>query len=345
MAISAERFLARVASRGLLSKPVLIALRKQLAESGGEFTAQSLAQLLLKNGHLTAFQAEEMLRDRREENEDNAPRFPAPSPIRIAELESSPPPAATTPPLMPTADGPTPGPPPTNRAAPITTESLQAADDAKSLEDLLSDEMLRTAGEDASVQRDLGQRRSIWHAFGRQPTVQGEPRSEWDSPLLLVGGGILVLLVLLGGTVYYLIERGGGDTLREAADAAYDSGAYAQAVEKYDQFLERFPRHASASQGRVRRGLAQLRLVLQTSRDGPHRLTTAQAILTDIDEEAAFSEARAELAALLPQIAEGLAKQAESSTDAKETRTYVGLTTDALSLVTNSNYVPKSLFP
>ncbi|MFV2065914.1 MAG: PQQ-binding-like beta-propeller repeat protein, partial [Pirellulales bacterium] len=107
----------------------------------------------------------------------------------------------------------------------------------------------------------------------------------------------------------------------------------------------RFPRHASASQGRVRRGLAQLRLVLQTSRDGPRCLTTAQAILADIDEEAAFPEARAELAALLPQIAEGLAKQAQSSTDAKETRTYVGLTTDALSLVTNSNYVPKSLFP
>jgi len=342
---------------------VLIALRKQLAESEGRITAPSLAQLLLENGHLTAFQAEEMLRDRREANGENEARFGGPGPVRIAELESPPPsplfpptppsppaplspPAAATPPA---AGESVPSPSTTTGSAPIPAESLPAAVGAESIEDLLSDASLGGDDQDTVFQRDLGHGRSMWRPFRRQPAVRKIPkrqrRSEWDSPLLLVGGGALVLLVLLGGTVYYLIERGGGDKLREAADAAYQSGAYAQAIDKYDQFLERFPHHTSASQGRVRRGLAKLRLVLQTSHDGPKRLAAAQEILAGIEEEVAFPEARAELAALLPQIAEVLAQQAQSSDDPQATRTYIGLTTDALGLVTNSNYVPRSLFP
>src|SRR5690606_20901692 len=91
----------------------------------------------------------------------------------------------------------------------------------------------------------------------------------WDSPLILLGGGGLVLLLLIGSFVWWSLGRTSGDQVFAAAEADYSSGAYTQAIHKYDQFLRRFPRHASVSMARVHRGLAQLRVATENGTDWP----------------------------------------------------------------------------
>ena len=73
-------------------------------------------------------------------------------------------------------------------------------------------------------------------------------------------------------------------------------------------------------------------------------LATAQTELKAIEDEPAFDNAHEEAAALLPQIAEGLAKQAEQAPPTSDdSKKLVDLSNQALELCNNVAYVPKTL--
>ncbi|HVW36425.1 MAG TPA: PQQ-binding-like beta-propeller repeat protein, partial [Pirellulales bacterium] len=116
-------------------------------------------------------------------------------------------------------------------------------------------------------------------------------------------------------------------------------GSYTQAIAKFDAFLESFPDNEHASKVRVDRGMAQMRQAVDAGRNWPQTLETAKQIIGEISSEKDFKEARNELAALLPAIAEGLADQAREKLDpalveqAHETEKLVG------------KYVSKELMP
>ena len=166
-------------------------------------------------------------------------------------------------------------------------------------------------------------------------------QSEWDSPLLLIGGGALILLVLVGGIAWFLLIRGTGDQIFAQAEENYRNGSYTQAINVYDEFLANYPNHASASPARVGRGLARLRQATQGTSNFERALSVAKEVLREIEDEQAFMDARDELSSLLPDIAEGLARQAKSDPNTAK----VERTKQALGLVNNSNYVPSSLRP
>lgn len=140
-------------------------------------------------------------------------------------------------------------------------------------------------------------------------------RSPWESPLILFGGGAILLLLFVGILLLWSLNRRTGDELLAAADADYQAGAYTQAIHKYDKFLEDFPRHPQAGAARVRRGLAQVRQVFQ-SQSLLQVLESTKQILSEISPLTEFhAEADAELTALLPQLAENLARTALQKTD------------------------------
>jgi outer membrane protein assembly factor BamB len=161
----------------------------------------------------------------------------------------------------------------------------------------------------------------------------------WDSPLLLFGGGSLLGLIILGGVLYWAIGRQTGDEALRLAEADYQAGSYTQAVHKFDQYLKNYPTHTGVGTARVHRGLAYMRQTIDNSSDWTRSLAASQETLDQIAREKEFPQARSELAALLPRVAEGLAEQARRKPSAK----LVEQTSAALALV--EKYVPRSLRP
>ena len=169
-------------------------------------------------------------------------------------------------------------------------------------------------------------------------------KNKWDSPLLLIGGGALILLVCALFGLIYILNFESGDDLFKQAESDFRASSYSQAISGYDDFLSRFPNHASASTARVRKRLAQIRQLTDHSKDWPGALDASEQLLPEIKTEgAAFSEAQPDLASLLPAILDGIANQASESKDVTQKRDLVGGADRALALVTNPEYIPSSL--
>ncbi len=167
--------------------------------------------------------------------------------------------------------------------------------------------------------------------------------SQWDSPLILLGGGALALLVIGGATLAWLLNWKSGDDQLKLAQEAVNSGSYTQGIAHYQEFLERFPRHRE-------RGAAQVKLAttrLRKATEAAHytaALEMAQTELKAVEDEEKFGEnAHAELAALLPRIALGLAEEAEAAAELDDAKKLVEKATAALVLAGKTKYVPSSL--
>ncbi len=176
-------------------------------------------------------------------------------------------------------------------------------------------------------------------AAGGRPQRKKNP---WDSTLLYVGGGGLVLLLIIGVVVFFLINRQSGAEMYQAADEDYRSQSYGQAVVKFEKFLAKFPEDPNASLARVKIGTAQLWQKVQ-NRDKLPALKAAKEILPKLENEPAFSEVRAELASILPQIAAGFAEPAKAQGDIKEAQRLVDLAEETMELVNTPNYIPTSI--
>jgi len=167
--------------------------------------------------------------------------------------------------------------------------------------------------------------------------------NKWDSPLILLGGGGLALLLLCGLTVWWLLIRESGDQKLKMARAALDSGGFSQAIERFEDFLASAPRHPERSLARVQLAMARVRQPTEVQ-DFPAALEIAQNELDAIEDEKDFSEAQGELASLLPQIAMGLATQAEKAVAAaSDPAPSIELSRKALAMCSNVAYVPKTL--
>ncbi|NOY42428.1 MAG: PQQ-binding-like beta-propeller repeat protein [Planctomycetes bacterium] len=170
---------------------------------------------------------------------------------------------------------------------------------------------------------------------------KSKKKNEWDSPLLLVGGAGLLLLLLAGVVVYYLLNRENADTILADAGDFFDGGSYTQAIKQYERFVEKFPRHPQYSTAKMQLGMARLWSATQGSSQFPQALSIAHEVLDNLKDEPAFRDAQDDLASLLPDIARGLAKQAEKSQSPEEVKRLIGLTESALSLCANTKYIPE----
>lgn len=177
--------------------------------------------------------------------------------------------------------------------------------------------------------------RGLWGSKPKQPRVR---ENVWDSPLLLIGGGCLLLLVISAGVLLWWSTRQSGDVMFDLAEKDYQAGSYTQAIFKYNQYLEKFPKHPSAGTGRVNRGLARLRQATDGASDWSKSLDVAKDVLGEISAEPNFAAARPELSAMLPAIAEGLAAQAKK--DINAAGPLVEQAKETLALI--DKYVPKS---
>jgi tetratricopeptide (TPR) repeat protein len=165
----------------------------------------------------------------------------------------------------------------------------------------------------------------------------------WDSPLLLVGGGLLGVMLVAFGLLYYSLTRGSAAEFLAKADEKYESGAYTDAIQLYESFLEKYPKNPNMSKAKVRLGMAELRQVSSDGQNPKQGLTTAKRVLPKIESEEKFDDARVELATLLPDIAEGFATMAAEASDTAQKEALIAQADEAMKLVNNAAYLPPSL--
>lgn len=184
-------------------------------------------------------------------------------------------------------------------------------------------------------------------AAGRRKHVKKTHKNDFDSPLLLMGGGALALLLLGGLGLLVLMNLQSGDQVLQEAEAAYSAGSYAQARESYERFVEDFTGHERWSDARVNLAVVRLRQKAESSRDWIQALQVAQEEIPQVEDEDAFPAKRGEFASLLPRIARGLAEQAEQQSEqdpgSEQVQSLAKSAGEALRLVANTKYVPKSL--
>ncbi|MFM7071567.1 MAG: PQQ-binding-like beta-propeller repeat protein [Planctomycetota bacterium] len=168
-------------------------------------------------------------------------------------------------------------------------------------------------------------------------------RKGWDSPLILLGSGGLVLLLMAFAVLLYIYVRGNAQDILDQANADYQAQSYTQAIARYEKFLANFPKDPNASFVRVRLGLANLRSVVEGTRDLRQALAKSKEIIPTIENEEKFGDARPELAGILPDIALGLAQQAKSLGASAEAKEVVAQADQAVELVRNPAYIPTSL--
>ncbi len=349
--MNASQFLDAAERRGLLSGTTLDRLRQQLSESSRPITPEKLAQLLVEKKLLTMLQAGQILEGQGEEELELLHDEDVGDQDELVLLESedlklvasdSAEDLAAEPPQRPSAASAQRSKPSTHAAKKSWEGPPEDVPAPDSLSDVLSGERI----EDPAVSGDyaIGMRRGgMWRrlARGLRPRSGTHPVHRWDSKLILLGGGGLILLVLAGLMLYFLLTRGSGDELYQLAEDDYASQSYLQAIAKYERFLDRFPRHPKATQARVRVGLARMRQKVEAS-DWDGALKTCGEEIARIRSEAAFQDARPELAGVLTALYQGLVEDARKRSDITEKKSRLDQAARALQWIDDPEILPTS---
>lgn len=246
-------------------------------------------------------------------------------------------------------EGPNPLAPPPRKGSPRQQPRPETPPAAPAKSPAAKAPVLTPAADLASLGADLldagevvavGAGPSSWTEPTPPPKRSPKPkRATWDSFLFLWGGGLLLVLLILTPVLWWLINRESGDDALAQAQTDYRNGAYTQAINKFNHYLENHQGHPGNGQARVQRSIAQLWQAVQGGGDWTKHLALAQEKLKELANEAEFGEARSELAGLLPRIAEGLANEAR---DQKQ-QPLVDQARQAVALV--NDFVPKTQRP
>ncbi|MCA9121459.1 MAG: PQQ-binding-like beta-propeller repeat protein [Planctomycetaceae bacterium] len=186
-------------------------------------------------------------------------------------------------------------------------------------------------------------------ATGGGSTKEPKPRREkknqqdWGGKLMIGGGGLLLFLILAGGLLWYNLTKQSPLELYEAAEEAYRSESYSDAMAKFERFVKTYSSDENADDAQVRIALCRIRIVIG---DPQKAYDTAMEVLPPVQELEPFSGARDELATLLPAIPEGFIKKAKQAPDTDGMEELIGKAEKALAdLVNKPEYVPASKRP
>ncbi|TWT75862.1 outer membrane biogenesis protein BamB [Posidoniimonas polymericola] len=306
-----DRLLKELAKRDVVSRSVLKKLEQKLADKSDVPAPRAVAKFLVDKGHLTAAQAKRALKA-------------ILTPEESAILES--------------------------QRLDVDDDDPSGSDELPSLSGMnmgayggeadggLTGGVLSESTDDNAGGKDKSKKKK-----SKKKGKKSKRQNEWDSPLILIGGGGLVLMLLIGGAILYLLGYESAEERFKNAQEAYDQGSYPQAIADFEEYLEKHPNGDDAPKARVRLGTARIRLVTDVKRDFEDAVAVAKEETDIIEDQEAYKDAQAELAALLPEIAEQLAERADKATEVSEMEKYVGLTEQALVLCQNGKLIPGNL--
>ena len=330
---SAAQFLAVLEEKDILPPEVLGALRKTVRETAQPPTARALADWLVRHGHLTPSMADRLL-GTAGERPPPAERPPQPPPAAALPkgAGSGKPPAASgggfglldeLPPLGAAGGGPL---DPLLAAGPIDEAQGPGLGPARrrrwSLRRLAK-----------GLRRFFREpRRSIRNWFRRRSqVVQVKPADPRKVKLLLFSWGLAVTLMTAAFGVFWYLSPPSPAELVRKADVAYDDGKYAEAIECWNTYLNKYAYEPRTAEIRVRRSLAELRTAVEEARaadDWTAAFEMAQSLMKKLPDEPAYGDWQKEVGEVLGMIGEGLARQAAQQPTAavvEQARRVVGM--------------------
>ena len=332
-----QDFLEILEERDLVPESIVKQVRDKVAKGDRRITPKSLLKYLVKKELVTKRQAKQLL-------ETTLTVTPN---AESSILGMVPLPKVPTPDKPPREDIPTITPADEGSGVLVTDEGsfVGRADVLGEKPSSLVSESLSKIGmgaDDPALTEAIQDSQSGIKAPKKPRSRKKAKKNEWDSSLLLLGGGGLILLIIVGVIVGYLLTRENADAILAEASEFFDGGSYTQAIKQYERFVENHPSHPEFSAGKVKLGLARLWKATSGATNFSEALTVAQQVLPAIENEDEFKSAQRDLASLLPKIAQGLANQAERATESAKVQELVDQTNGALSLCSNTKYIPKT---
>lgn len=151
----------------------------------------------------------------------------------------------------------------------------------------------------------------------RRSTRPGE-QDVLRSPLILgLGAGTLVLL-LATAAIWFLMGREVAGRLYERGATALGDGQFAQSIQAFDQFVERYPRHELASKAMIGAGKARILQEIGGAAPSWERgIEQLQEFVKRNRSSAEFADLEPTIRDYAEQIALGAAKSAEATRDEK----------------------------
>ncbi len=342
-----EDFLEILQDRDLVPAPVVEQVRSKVAKGDRRITPKSLLKYLVKKEYVTKRQAKQLLETTLTvtPNAESSilgmvpmPKMPAAEkPKSSSVFDDSEDDIPTITPVEPSAGS-------------FVTDDAPRAGSGVDLfgegpASLVSESLSKIGVNDATLSKAIqegNEERAPEDKKQHEKKKKKAKKSEWDSNLILLGGGGLILLIITGVIIFYLLTRENADAILAEAAEFYEGGSYTQAIKQYDRFIENNSGHPEFSAAKVKVGLARLWKASTGTSNYREALTVAQQVLGQISDEEDFgTDAQQELASLLPDIAKGLANQAENATDDSIVQELVEQSNEALAFCANTKYIPK----
>ncbi|MEW4567084.1 PQQ-binding-like beta-propeller repeat protein [Tautonia sp. JC769] len=137
-----------------------------------------------------------------------------------------------------------------------------------------------------------------------------------SSPVVIILVLTLAILVSLGFGLFGIIREMAADRAFAKARESLENAEYRNAIERFDLYVENYPRHSLVSEARVLSALAQVRQFTTGSNPAwANALDAAGAMFEDLREEPAYPDARADLAGAVLDVTNGLVDRAQRFAD------------------------------
>jgi hypothetical protein len=296
--MTADELIDILEQQALLPPDAIVTLRQFVIRSLKIVTPESLAKLLIDKRWLSPAQAKRLLKE-----ETIKAAAPIADDLGLAPLDEPPEKrygsggrrsAEASRPASPPAAIAT----PSVAATPVKLtagkrDCVLASTDTRAPDDLFAESNL--------VDALSGLESSVLTAAPRRSRL---PTWVWAA----TAGGWVMLVAIAAAAI--LLGRSNGDSEWQLVEKDYAAAADRRAIAELDAFLEQFPDHPRAPTAAVYRGVARLRDAV-TKANWETALAIAGVELPRIVDLPDFTNVRETLAKLLPQVATGLARQAQ----------------------------------
>ena len=320
----AKDLIDQLEQRGLLDQEIIEALREQLDQGGTRVTPEAVAKLLVDNGQLTRFQATKLIGELRSDEYEGVAEVAEVveddliegfEEVEAIEVEAEAVEAIAV------------------EAVPVEAVAVEAvAVDAVPVE---------AVGTGSIMDDGMGEAGDSPRPSSRRPRGD-ETKSTWDSFKIYGYVGIILLLLLTGGGLYFALSRGSADDYIDIANKLYNEQNYTNAQERYVDFLAMFgEENQYSSLAKVRVTMTELYRAADMS-DPTRALKLAQEKLPAIENEMGLDEERGNLAALLVDIADNIAKAAVDEPETEKKKLLLESLGESIALTENANYVTSS---
>ncbi len=320
----AKDLIDRLERRGLLDQEIIEALREQLAQSGARVTPEAVAKLLVDNGQLTRFQATKLIGELRDgEYPDDS------GDVAVIDAGDD----------LALIDG--------DDAAVVEVfddDAVMVDEDALSAGQGAGGNAFAASGGGSGqvatiTDGDAGMPASGTRKVNVGKKVRDPAVSIWDSFKIYGIAALLLVLLFFGAALYFVLSKGNADETIAQANKAYDQQSYAGAQKSFESFLENFGQaNQHSSIARTRLAMCELYQYAQFS--DPTRATKeAERILPAIENEEGLEEERNNLAALLVDVADNIAKAAGEAKETTEKQQLLADLDRQIKLMENPSYV------